>query len=37
VDGDSKPRDFGERRGLTTEGPVGEFGFPLFSRTSFQT
>jgi hypothetical protein len=37
VDGDSKPRDSGDRRGLTAGGPVGEFGFSLVSLTSFQT
>jgi hypothetical protein len=29
VDGDSKPRDSGDTRGLTTGGPVAEFGFSL--------
>jgi hypothetical protein len=37
VDGDSKPRLSGDRRGLTTGGRVAEFAFSLVSLTSFQT
>jgi hypothetical protein len=29
VDGDRKARDFGDRRGLTAGGRVGDFGFSL--------